>query len=231
MTRAETLALYRPMRAAMQRALSRIGAACPRADIERAIKQICPFADDEFLAKPGVGDMVIDVALFEPNQRGARAFDKVLASPRLKLDPEDRALATRMAGAFFSLFGVAGKNRAGGAWLEDLLAGNRRIWLMDEEAAKQLRPGMVFGARLFDAGPFHCAFGLLVRPTEDTVEVCAHAAAAGWRLPVRYSLAARVYSDAQMPEMPEPSNDDLLRATAELLRMLAEAEQARKRRR
>ena len=48
--------------------------------------------------------MLCDIALFEPNQRGRRAFDVFLAARARKLDATDFELAQRMGKAFFSLF-------------------------------------------------------------------------------------------------------------------------------
>jgi hypothetical protein len=73
-----------------------------------------------------------DIALFEPNQRGRRAFDVFLAAKARQLDAADLELAQRMGKAFFSLFRCTARHEVAGVWLEDLLAGNRR--LADDEA-------------------------------------------------------------------------------------------------
>ncbi|MGF3021645.1 hypothetical protein ACQVP2_02295 [Methylobacterium aquaticum] len=49
--------------------------------------------------------------------------------------------------------------------------------------------------RLFEAGPFHAGFGIIVEPREDLVAFCTRAAARGDRLPIRHSLAAALYVD------------------------------------
>ncbi|HYF07907.1 MAG TPA: hypothetical protein VD970_09815 [Acetobacteraceae bacterium] len=51
--------------------------------------------------------MLADVALFEPNQRGRRAFDRFLTEKGERLNAANRALAERMAGAWFSIFRAA----------------------------------------------------------------------------------------------------------------------------
>jgi len=76
MTRAEVLAQYRPIRAGIRRVLSEATKACGRADLNRAIKQVAPWAEAEMLDEEVTAEMLVDVALFEPNQRGRRAFDR-----------------------------------------------------------------------------------------------------------------------------------------------------------
>ena len=73
--------------------------------------------------------MLSDIALFEPNQRGRRAFDEFLGGRASRLDAADAELAQRMAHAFFSLFRYAGPHECGGIWLEKLLDDSRRILL------------------------------------------------------------------------------------------------------
>ncbi|HEY0418073.1 MAG TPA: hypothetical protein VGC80_01000 [Acetobacteraceae bacterium] len=58
---------------------------------------------------------------------GRRAFGRFLAERGERLDAADRALAERMAGTWFSIFRVAGWHQAAGLWLEDRLAGDRRL--------------------------------------------------------------------------------------------------------
>jgi hypothetical protein len=123
MTRAEVLARYRPLRAGIRRVLRAAMDACGRADLNRAVKQVAPWAGEEDLQGEEAAEMLADVALFEPNQRGRRAFDRFLAEEGERLGAADRALAERMAGAWFSLFRAAGRHEAAGLWLEDMLAG------------------------------------------------------------------------------------------------------------
>ncbi|TGD94923.1 hypothetical protein [Methylobacterium nonmethylotrophicum] len=49
--------------------------------------------------------------------------------------------------------------------------------------------------RLFEAGPFHAGFGMIVERQEDLVAFCTQAPARDYRLPIRYSLAAALYAD------------------------------------
>ena len=79
MTRAEALARYRPIRAGIKRVLRQATGACRRPDLTRAVKQVAPWAEGEDLLKGEAAEMLVDVALFEPNQRGRRVFDRFLA--------------------------------------------------------------------------------------------------------------------------------------------------------
>src|SRR3954447_26792058 len=117
MTRDEVLAQYRPIRAGIQRVLKLAPTALRPADLQRALRQIAPWADTEEDVE-GAVDMLVDVALFEPNQRGRRAYDRFLAKEGGHLDPADRVLAERMAAAWFSIFRLAERHDAAGLWLE-----------------------------------------------------------------------------------------------------------------
>jgi hypothetical protein len=218
MTRAEVLARYHPIRAGIRRVLREATQACGRADLNRAVKQVAPWAEAEDLEDEDTAEMLFDVALFEPNQRGRRAFDRFLAERGERLGEADRALAERMAGAWFSLFRVTGRHEAAGLWLEDLLEGDRRLWIVDEALEASAPDGIILGMRLFDAGPFHAGFGIIVRPDEETLDFCLEAKALGGPLPFRYSLAATLYGDhlrANAP--PGPADLALLQTLFEAL--------------
>ena len=218
MTRAEVLARYRPIRAGIRRVLREATRACGRADLGRAVKQVAPWAAEEELEDDEAAEMLVDVALFEPNQRGRRAFDRFLAEEGERLNAADRALAERMAGSLFSIFRVAGRHEAAGLWLEDLLAGSRRLWLVDEALEASAPEGAVLGMRLFDAGPFHAGFGIIVEPDDETLDFCLAAKARGAPLPFRRSLAATLYGDQLRAEAPPgPAALALLQTPAEIL--------------
>jgi len=219
MTRAEVLAQYRPLRAGIRRVLREATKACGRTDLNRAIKQVAPWAGEEELEYENTAEMLVDVALFEPNQRGRRAFDRFLAEDGERLDATDRALAERMARAGFSLFRLAERHEATGLWLEDMLEANRRLWLADEalEAFVPAGAGAIVGMYLFDAGPFHAGFGILVQPDEETIDFCLQAKARGGPLPFRYSLAATLYGDQLRAEAsPGPADLALLQTLFEV---------------
>ena len=130
------------------------------------------------------------------------------------LTPAHRELARRMAGAFVSTFRLAVRHEAAGVWLEDLLEGERRLWLMDEALEASAPDGTVFSMRLFDAGPFHAGFGIVAPVDGETVEFCLEARARGARLPFRHSLAVTLYGDSLRTGM---SDERLLDTLLELL--------------
>jgi hypothetical protein len=196
MMRDEVLNQYRPIRESIQRVLREAMSACGRTDLRRAVGQVASWVEEEDLEDDRTVVMLADVALFEPNQRGRRAFDRFLAEKAGQLAAADQAMAQRMAAAWFSLFRVAGRHEAAGLWLEDVLDGDRHLWLVDEALEASAPAGLVLGMRLFDAGPFHAGFGVIVSPDEETMEFCLAARERGARLPVRHSLAATLYGDA-----------------------------------
>ncbi len=206
MTRDEALASYRPIRASIRRVLGGAVGACSRADIMRAAKQLGCWADNG-IAVPEDGqdeafEIISDVALFEPNQRGRRAYDRFLSGPAQQLDAPDLALAQRMAGAWFSVFRSTGRHAAAGVWLQDLLDGDRRLWMMDEGLEASAPEGATFGVRLFDAGPFHAGFGVIAHPDEETVQMCVQMQASSGRTLFRHSLAATLYGDDLRERLP-----------------------------
>ena len=206
MTRDEVLASYRPMRASIRRVLSDAVGACSRADLMRAAKQLGCWADNG-IAVPEDGEeetfeMISDIALFEPNQRGRRAYDRFLAGPAQQIDAPDLALAQRMAGAWFSIFRSTGRHEAAGVWLQDLLDGDHRLWMMDESLETSAPEGATFGVRLFDAGPFHAGFGVIAHPDEEVVETCVQMQASSGRTLFRHSLAATLYYDDLQERLP-----------------------------
>ena len=197
MTRNEALALYRPIRATIRRIISLAVPACDRADFMRAAKQLGLWADGAIVSPDNKAtEMLGDVALFEPNQRGRRAFDRFLSGRARELDAADSELAQRMGKAFFSLFRCTGKHETAGVWLDDLLDGNRRLWLMDEAMEATAPTGMTFGARLFDAGAFHAGFGIVAPADEETIEFSVKSKTLDGRIPFRYSLAVTLYGDS-----------------------------------
>lgn len=139
--------------------------------------------------------MSTDIALFEPNQRKKRAYDRFLDGPAHSLDPADLDLARRMGEAFFSIFQMVDRHPAAGVWVEDILDGGRLIWLLDEGLEQSAPVNFLFGMRIFDAGPFHAGFGIVVPADEEIAHFCAQARDRGGRLPVRDSLAATLYGD------------------------------------
>jgi len=214
----EVLALYRPIRASIRHVLGLAVGACGRTDMMRAGKQLGLWSKDKLLLPEDTEavEMLSDLALFEPNQRGRRAFDHFLSGQARQLDAADLALAQRMSGAVFSLFRSAGRHEAAGIWLQDLLDGDRRLWIMDEALEATATEGMIFGTRLFDAGPFHAGFGIIVQPDEETIEMCVQTKAHTGRLPFRHSLAATLYGDVlQEHLLPTPEQERVLQLLLE----------------
>jgi hypothetical protein len=216
MTRAEVLALYRPIRAGMRRVLHLATTACTPADVTRAIKHIAPGAEQALTE--GAPEMVADVALFELNQRGRRAYGRFLGEKAQALNAADRALAQSMADAWFSIFCVAERHETAGLWLEDLLDKDRRIWLVDEALEASATTGATIGMRLFDSGPFHVGFGIIVTPDEATTHFAVSARARGYPIPFRHSLSATLYGDRLRAEQPfEPTDVPLIEEMLEAL--------------
>jgi hypothetical protein len=221
-SREEVLAHYRPIRAGIRRVLSAAMRTPARADLMRAAKQLGLWVDGGVLDDkddPERWEMLADIALFEPNQRGRRVFDTFLTGAGKRLLAPDRALAEQMAAAWFSLFRYAGRHPAGGVWLQDLLADSRRLWLMDESMEAADPPeGLVIGMRLFDAGPFHAGFGIITQPDEETVEFSLALWKQERRLPFRHSLAATLYADALRPRLPMNEDaEEMILATIDAL--------------
>jgi len=197
MTREEVLALYRPIRASVRRILSAAISACNQSDFMRAAKQLGLWGDGKISLPEGdhAAEMLSDIALFEPNQRGRRAFDVFLAAKARQLDAADFELAQRMGKAFFSLFRCTARHGMAGVWLEDLLDRNRSIWLMDEGMEAAAPTKGAFGMRLFDAGEFHVGFGIVVPSDEETTEFSVQGMTQNGRAPFRHSLAVTLYGD------------------------------------
>ena len=127
MTRDQALRLYRPIRAAVRRILRVAIRVCSQSDVMRAAKALGLWVDGKVVLPEydEAAEMLSDIALFEPNQRGRRAFDVFLGGKALQLDAADFELAQRMDNAFFSLFRCTARHEVAGVWLEDLLDGSR----------------------------------------------------------------------------------------------------------
>ena len=211
MTRDEALATYRPIRASVRRILSAAISACNQADFMRAAKQLGLWTDGKIVLADGdeATEMLSDIALFEPNQRGRRAFDTFLGGKALRLDSPDVEMARRMGDAFFSLFRVKARHDVAGVCLEDLLADNRKLWLMDETMEASAPSDTAFGMRVFDAGEFHVGFGIAVPSDDETTEFTVESIERNGRTPFRHSLAVTLYADslrAHAPLLSDPED-------------------------
>ena len=213
MTRDEVLSTYGPLRASIQRVLKAAVRACNDADWKRAAKQVGAWSDGRIEVEDERAiEMIADVALFEANQRGTRAYDRFVERQGNELEAADRDLANRMGDARFSLFRVAGRHELAGVWLHDVLNRDERIWVLDQGLEASAPDDIEFGMRLFDAGSFYAGFGIVVPADEEIVLFCAQAAARGNRLPVRNSLAATLYADAIWAEAITGSEPEILDA-------------------
>lgn len=223
MTRDEALALYHPIRASVRRILSAAVPVCNQSDLMRAAKRLGLWADGKIVL-PEMGQAVVmlsDIALFEPNQRGRRAFDVFLDDKARQLDAADFELAQRMANAFFSLFRCTARHGIAGVWLDDLLDGNRSLWLMDESLEESAPTEGAFGMRLFDAGQFHVGFGIVVPSDDETTEFSIQGMTRNGRVPFRHSLAVTLYGDSLRGSLPlSPELED---AFTSVLAMLIES--------
>ena len=201
--RKELLAGHRPLRASIRRVLNLAVKACNKSDWMRAAKRLGIWDDGQIIAPEGseAVEMVGNAALFEPNQHKRRAYDRFLAEGAKTLDPPDQALAELM-GQASSIFRDAARHEMAGCWLEDLLNDGRRLWLIDESMEASVAEGVVFAMRLFDAGPYHAGFGIIVQPDKETVEMCVAAQRSSGRCPFRHSLAATLYGDSLRDDLP-----------------------------
>ena len=190
MTRDRALGLYRPIRASVRTILRAAIQVCNKSDLMRAAKQLGLWGDGKVVLPEGdeAAEMLADIALFEPNQRGRRAFDVFLGKAR-QLDAADFALAQRMGKAFFSLFRCTARDEVAGVWLEDLLDDNRKLWLLDESMEASASKDVAFGMRVFDAGEFHIGFGIVAPSDDETTEFSVEGVARSGRTPFRHSLA------------------------------------------
>jgi hypothetical protein len=126
-----------------------------------------------------------------------------------------------MGTAFFSLFCCPARHETAGVWLDDLLDGNRSLWLMDEGMEASAPTGETFGMRLFDAGAFHVGFGIAAPADEETTEFSVQSNTRNGRLPFRHSLAVTLYGDSLRDSL--PLAPELERVFASMLGRLTES--------
>ena len=170
--RDEIIAGYRSVRAAMMRVTNAASPVCRKTDFLRAAELLRLETNNGHIdAGEDDIEMLADVALFEPDLKGMRVYDRFLKAPAMRrLAPADQDIARKMATAFFSFFHVAGRHEVAGLWLEDILSKNRRIWIVDEGLEASAPTGLCFAARLFDAGDFHAGFGIVIPLGDATLE-------------------------------------------------------------
>jgi hypothetical protein len=173
MTRDDILSVYRPLRASIQSVLKAATATCNTSDWRRAAKLLCfdleDSDEDGLLAEAQHTEMLMDVALFEPNQSGKRTYDRFLKAAGRKLAPAELEVARALQGAYFSVFRIQSRHETAGLWLEDLLNDGPPIWIVDEGMEASGPDGLCFAARVFNAGGFHAGLGIILPLDAESV--------------------------------------------------------------
>jgi hypothetical protein len=160
MTRTETHAHYRSIRADICRHLAAAPKVATREELLAAAEMLQILQNEnEIVASADGFDMLADTALFGADETGKRVIDRYAAG---LTDRAERAFARRLAGGHLSVWEVVGKYPLGGVLVDDTIGRRKRRHLMDEGLARTARPGMLLGMRLFDAGPFACGFGIVI---------------------------------------------------------------------
>jgi hypothetical protein len=151
----EVLAEYAAIRASVDRVTAASDRAFSRAEGQRAARLIAGKGWKAALRSEDILPMVSDLALHEPGPNGHRAYDRFLAGPAMRMDAADLDVAQRMGTSRFSIFRVIGCHEAAGVWVEDIMDGKRRLWLMDRGLERTASEGFIFAMRVLDAGRFH----------------------------------------------------------------------------
>src|SRR5271166_6798095 len=162
MTREEALASYHPIRASVRRILSAAISVCNQSDLMRAAKQLGLWGDGKISLPEGdqAAEMLSDIALFEPNQRGRRAFDVFLAA---KHDNSTPPISNWPNGWGRHSFLFSGAQHGTGSREFGLRTSSTEteafgLWM---KAWRRPPTKGAFGVRLFDAGAFHVGFGIV----------------------------------------------------------------------
>ena len=195
MTREEALAVHEPMHASILTIIGRARASCGMSDMKRAADRMGVLGGGKILLPPDHRgfQMVCDLALFEPNERGVCPFDRFLSGPGRTLPEREKDIAARMAMGFFSVFRSTGQHENGGIRANDMLRDDQPIWLMEKRFDTLDAVPEIFGMRVFDMGPFHAVLGPLAVLKDILADTCAVFQEAEGRPPFRRSLAATIY--------------------------------------
>ena len=153
--RSETLALYRPLRADIQRHLRIAPEHAERADWMAVAEILDIVQDGEVVADGSTVEMLTDAVLFALRASGDRVIDRYVAG---LVDRRERAFARRIAKGTFSIWRVVGSHPQGGVWVDDALGTRKHKHLMDEALEKSASAGTFVAMRVFDAGPFLAGF-------------------------------------------------------------------------
>jgi hypothetical protein len=168
LARAAALKHYRSIRAEIQRHLLNAPEFITEPHWERCAREI-DYREDAATAPHLAANMLVDAALFTSEADGERPIDRYVRS---LTDRRDRAFARRLAGGRFSIWQITGFHPEGGVVVNDALGGCRQKQLMDEKLEAKVRAaadageitlsrmrGPLLAGRIFDAGPFHAAYG------------------------------------------------------------------------
>jgi hypothetical protein len=198
----EVHTIFEDVNTSVQAVNPRMLRSCGPNDLKRAAQSMGILVGGKIDAPNGEAsyEMVADLALFEPNERGIRPVDRFPSGPALTLSERDQDIARRMGRSFFSLFRLAGQHALSGTWVEDILDNDRRIWLLDLDDDRP-NPLHTFAGRVFDAGPFHLSLCVITLINERMLNVFKRAHATG-RRPWRRSLVATIYGLAQLNGLP-----------------------------
>lgn len=159
MMRSEALALYRPLRAEIQRHLRIAPEHAERPDWMAVAEILDIMQDGGVVADGSTLEMLTDAVLFALRESGDRVIDRYVAG---LVDRRERAFVRRMAKATFSVWRIVGSHPQGGVWVDDALGFRKRKHLMDEALEKSASAGTLVAMRVFDAGPFLAGFGIVI---------------------------------------------------------------------
>ncbi len=184
--------------------LVRARVSCGPTDLRHAADMMGALTPGKFVPPEDArrGRMIYDLALFEPNDRGVRPFDRFLSGPARTLPEPEQDLAHRMGAGFYSLFRFTAKHEGGGMWVEDILDDDRRIWVMTPPMDGQASTPAFLAMRLFDSGPFHLPLSVALSASERLVRGCSAAKKAMGHLPFPRALAATIYGLTLMDGKP-----------------------------
>jgi hypothetical protein len=182
MARHEVLAEYAVIRASVDRVTNASDRAFNKAEKQRAARLIAPTHWKAALDSEVALQMISDLALHEPGPSGRRAYDRFLAGQAARMDAADLDVARRMGVSRFSIFRIVGRHEVAGVWIEDLMEGKRRLWLMDKGAEKTAVEGAILAMRVMDAGRFHVSMFCIPDIPEAAADLFASAKVDGHHL-------------------------------------------------
>jgi hypothetical protein len=167
--RAATLEHYRSIRTEIQRHLLIAPEFVTDTHWERCAREIGYREDHATMATHLAASMLVNAALFTTEADGKRPIERYVEN---LTDRRDRAFARRLAGGRFSIWQITGLHPHGGVVVDDALGGRKQKQLMDEKLEAKVQValdagdiilsqmrGPLLAGRIFDAGPFHAAYG------------------------------------------------------------------------